>query len=60
VESTIRGNGAAVQEQLDKARELVKGMPGTDVYNSVETAIDEWTKAPPPAAPVVAPGASGG
>ena len=58
VESQIPGNGAVVQEQLDKARERVKDMPGTDVYNSVETAIDQWTKATAPvAAPKVAPGA---
>ncbi len=60
VESTLKGNGAAVEEQLAHARELVKGMPGTDVYNSVETAIDQWMKAKAPAvAPEAAPAAGG-
>jgi hypothetical protein len=60
VESTVKGNGAVVEEQLARAREMVKGMPGTDIYNSVEAAIDQWMKAKVPAAPAVAaPAASG-
>jgi tetratricopeptide (TPR) repeat protein len=58
VESTVKGNGAAVLAQLAKAREMVKNIPGTDIYNSVEAAIDSWTKAvAPAAAPVAAPAA---